>query len=192
MPKSVDPRFDHSGLEYALHDELPPGWRHPVTGRKQPRDDPALEQLGIYVRRARYIAGMSQQKVAVAAGINQAVVSRLERALAPSMNVERLAWIEQAMNGAFPLGYCPHDHPCRWRRLQRRLTAQEAWDAEVEKQRRLTEQFYGPPGSERRRNSILTRFPHEALSADDGDEGSARRHCDLRCGGGRLPGLIDG
>src|SRR6186713_1651862 len=109
MRKSVDPRFDHSGLEYALRDDLPPGWRHPVTGRKQPRDDPALEQLGIYVRRARYIAGLSQQRVADAARIPQAVISRLERALAPSMNVERLAWIEQAMNGAFPLGYCPHD-----------------------------------------------------------------------------------
>jgi len=174
VPKSVDPRFDHSGLEYALHDELPPGWRHPVTGRKEPKDDPALEQLGIYLRRARFIAGMSQQHVADAAGINQAVVSRLERALAPSMNVERLAWIEQAMKGAFPLGYCPHDHPCRWVRLQRRPTADEAWAAEVEKQRRLTERFYDPGGPPQN-DALPMRQPTDEINAseagtDDFDE----------------------
>jgi len=145
-----------------------------VTGRKKPTDDPALEQLGIYLRRARFIAGLSQQNVADAAGINQAVVSRLERALAPSMNVERLAWIEQAMNGAFPIGYCPHEHPCRWVRLQRRPTAEEAWAAEVEKQRRLTERFYGPGGPPQN-DVVAVRQPTDEIeagdqSADDSDE----------------------
>lgn len=143
MLKNVDPRFDHSGLEYALRDDVPLGWRHPVTGRTYHRDDPALERLGVYLRRARYIAGRSQQNVADAAGVPQGQISRLERALAPSMNVERLAWIEDALQGAFPVGYCPHDHICEWRRLKPRPTAEEAWAAEVEKQRRLTKMFYG-------------------------------------------------
>jgi transcriptional regulator with XRE-family HTH domain len=146
--KRVDPRFDHSRLEYELHDDLPPGWRHPVTGRKKVVDDPALEQLGIYVRRARYIVGQSQQELADAAKVPQSQISRLERGLAPAMNVERLAWIEHALDGAFPVGYCPHDHVCRWRRLKPRPTAEEAWEAEVEKQRRLTERFYGSQDSD--------------------------------------------
>jgi transcriptional regulator with XRE-family HTH domain len=149
-------------LDYALFDDMPPGWRHPVTGRKQAGDDPALEQLGIYLRRARYIAGLSQQKVADAAHVPQAVISRLERALAPAMNVERLAWIERALDGAFPVGYCPHEHVCRWVRLKPRPTAEEEWAAEVEKQLRLTEQFYGNG----RNADLLNAKPEPKVGAD--------------------------
>ena len=121
---------------------MPFGWRHPVTGRKYHLDDPALERLGVYLRRARYIAGRSQDSVAAAAGVAQGQISRLERALAPAMKVERLAWIEDALDGAFPLGYCPHDHICQWRRLKPRLSADEAWAAEVERQQDITRRFY--------------------------------------------------
>jgi transcriptional regulator with XRE-family HTH domain len=130
MRRRLDPRVDHTGLDYRPGDELPLGWRHPVTGRRYHRDDPALERLGIYLRRARYIAMKSQMAVATAAGVHQSQYSRLERALAPAMDVERLAWIEDALDGAFPLGYCPHEHPCRWRRLNPRADreAQEQED----------------------------------------------------------------
>jgi len=121
MRRKLDPRANRSGLDYRPGDELPFGWRHPVTGRPYHRDDPALERLGVYLRRARYIAMRSQTSVANAAGIPQSQYSRLERALAPAMDVERLAWIEDALDGAFPVGYCPHDHPCRWQRLNPRM-----------------------------------------------------------------------
>jgi transcriptional regulator with XRE-family HTH domain len=141
MLPRLDPRFDHSGLEYALHDEMPLGWRHAVTGRTYHRDDPALERLGIYLRRARYIVHRSQQSVANEAGMPQSQFSRLERALAPSMNVERLAWIEDAFHGAFPVGYCPHDHVCQWQRLKPRPSAEDALAAEIAKQQEITRRF---------------------------------------------------
>jgi transcriptional regulator with XRE-family HTH domain len=140
FPK-LDPRFDHSGLEYALHDEMPLGWRHAVTGRTYHRDDPVLERLGIYVRRARYIVGRSQQSIANEAGIPQSQLSRLERALAPSMDVERLAWIEDAFHGSFPVGYCPHDHVCQWQRLAPRPSAEDAWKAETKRQEEISRLF---------------------------------------------------
>jgi len=95
---------------------LPLGWRHPVTGRRALEWDPRLLLLGSYVRRSRYLVGMSQQALADTTGIPQSQISRLERALAPSMDVERLTWIADALNPDFPLGFCPHDHACPWLR----------------------------------------------------------------------------
>jgi transcriptional regulator with XRE-family HTH domain len=106
--------FD-DGLPF--RDEPPPGWRASVTGRPDFELDPALELLGRYVRRSRYIVGRSQQSLANEIGIPQSQVSRLERALAPSMDVERLAWLGGVLGRAFPLGYCPHQHVCRWQEL---------------------------------------------------------------------------
>jgi hypothetical protein len=46
------------------------------------------------------------------------------------------------MHGAFPVGYCPHDHICQWRRLKPRLSVEEAWEREMAKQADLTRRFY--------------------------------------------------
>ncbi len=96
----------------------PPGWRHPVSGRQWAEPDLALIRLGLHFRRARYIAGRSQQTVADGAHIPQSQVSKFERALAPSMDVERLAWLGEALGPAFPLGFCPHPHACPWQPIR--------------------------------------------------------------------------
>ena len=111
----------------------PHGWRHPVTGRKGWQPDPLLLAFGQYVKRSRYLALMSQTQLAQASGVDQGAISRLERALAPAMNIERVVHLAAAMGRAFPLGYCPHEHWCQWQRAPdrapdppRRLTPEEA------------------------------------------------------------------
>jgi len=111
----------------------PHGWRHPVTGRKGWQPDPLLLAFGQYVKRSRYLALMSQTQLAQASGVDQGAISRLERALAPAMNIDRVVQLAAAMGRAFPLGYCPHEHWCQWQRAPdrapdppRRLTPEKA------------------------------------------------------------------
>jgi transcriptional regulator with XRE-family HTH domain len=96
----------------------PLGWRHPVTGRRELAPGPELVALGMHVRRARYYADLSQQRLSNASGVSQSQISRLERALAPSIAVERLAQLAAALGRVFPLGACPHDHACAWQPLE--------------------------------------------------------------------------
>jgi transcriptional regulator with XRE-family HTH domain len=104
----------------------PSGWRHPVTGRKQLQPDPRLVRFGRYVRRARHIAGMSQQRLADISGVSQPTVSRLERGLTPSMGVDKLAALAEVFGRSLPLGFCPHDHDCPWQPDSRRWSQQSA------------------------------------------------------------------
>jgi len=163
MQRDLDPRFNRTSLDYQLGD-MPPGWRSSVTGRKETAEDPPLERLGIYLRRARYIAGRSQMSVSRESGVPQSQLSRLERALAPAMAVERLGWIEEALKGAFPVGYCPHDHACQWRQLPRRMTDEEWLAAELKRQEEITRQF----GLGRHQNDSND---DDAVEEDDEPEG---------------------
>jgi len=109
----------------------PYGWIHPVTRRHGWQPDPLLLAFGQYVKRARYFSDLSQTELAKASDVDQGAISRLERALAPAMKIERVVKLAGAMGRAFPLGYCPHEHWCQWQRAPdkapeppRRLT----WD----------------------------------------------------------------
>jgi transcriptional regulator with XRE-family HTH domain len=95
---------------------IPPpfGWRHPVTGRKGWQPDPELIAFGMYVKRARYLANVTQHRLEQMSGVDQGQLSRLERALAPWTKVEDLVKISGALGRAMPLGYCPHEHWCAW------------------------------------------------------------------------------
>ncbi len=64
-----------------------------------PRIVDAVSTLGRAVRLAWLDLGLSQEALEALAGVDQTAISRLERGLAPH----------------FPVGACPHDHPCRWR-----------------------------------------------------------------------------
>jgi len=92
----------------------PHGWIHQVTGRHGWQPDPLLLAFGQYVKRSRYLAQMSQVELARLSGVDQGAISRLERALAPAMKVERIVRLSKAMGRVFPLGYCPHEHWCQW------------------------------------------------------------------------------
>lgn len=137
MPPRRDMKLDHFEIRYTTGERSPFRYRHPVTGRTYHRDDPVLTRLGIYVRRARRFAGRSQQSVADEIGIPQSQISRLERALAPSMDVERLGWIDAVLRGAFPLGYCPHVHQCRWQPLTPRTPPRPMTPVDMEAEGRL-------------------------------------------------------
>ena len=90
----------------------PREWLHPVAGRYGWQPDQGLLTFGQYVRRSRYLAGMSQVQLAKASGVEQGSISRLERGLAPAMKVERVVKLAAAMGRDFPLGCCPHEHWC--------------------------------------------------------------------------------
>jgi transcriptional regulator with XRE-family HTH domain len=98
----------------------PYGWRHPVTGRRGWQPDPLLLAFGQYIKRARYLAGVSQVELSKLSGVDQGALSRLERALAPAMKVERLVKLSAALGRMLPLGYCPHEHWCQWQRAPER------------------------------------------------------------------------
>lgn len=82
-----------------------------------PAPDAHLVRFGRNLKRARQIAGISQQRLADLSGVSQSVISRLERARAPRLGLDRLLQLQQVLGNALPLGECPHDHLCVWRPL---------------------------------------------------------------------------
>ena len=92
----------------------PPGWRHPVTGRRDWKPSPEILLFGRYVRRARYFARLSQDDLAWEAQVSQSMVSRLERGDAPAMGIDRLIRVGAGLGNNLPLGFCPHTHLCPW------------------------------------------------------------------------------
>ena len=107
-----DDELDLSDLDFSS--DPPPGWRHPVTGRRSWEPSPEILRFGRYVRRARYFVRISQDDLAWKADISQSMVSRLERGLAPAMGIDRLVRLGGALGNNLPLGFCPHTHLCPW------------------------------------------------------------------------------
>ena len=94
---------------------VPPyGWTYPATGRRDWEPEPSLLAFGQYIKRGRYFARLSQQQLADQAKVDQGQISRLERALAPAMGIERVVRLSSVLGRALPLGYCPHEHWCQW------------------------------------------------------------------------------
>ena len=73
---------------------------------------------------------MSQRAVALAAGVSQSSVSRLERGVSGGMRTETLIRIAISIGG-FPFGYCPHGHECAYPFDPRRqsVTGLRSWSA---------------------------------------------------------------
>jgi transcriptional regulator with XRE-family HTH domain len=92
----------------------PVSWRHPITGKRGWQPSFELIAFGTYVKRARYLARLTQVRLAESSGVDQGQISRLERALAPWTRTEDLVAIGTAIGRALPLGFCPHEHPCQW------------------------------------------------------------------------------
>lgn len=92
----------------------PATWRHPITGKRGWQPSLELIAFGTYVKRARYMASLTQVRLGEMSGVDQGQISRLERALAPWTRTEDLVRIGTAIGRALPLGFCPHEHPCQW------------------------------------------------------------------------------
>jgi transcriptional regulator with XRE-family HTH domain len=127
----------------------PHGWRHPVTGRRGWQPDPLLLAFGQYVKRSRYLARMTQRQLADGAGVDQGQISRLERALAPAMSVERVVKLSGVLGQAFPLGYCPHEHWCPWQPAPAAAPASPFAEMTVADKARWLEAFLGVAGGDR-------------------------------------------
>ncbi|HUG49108.1 MAG TPA: helix-turn-helix transcriptional regulator [Candidatus Limnocylindria bacterium] len=82
-----------------------------------PNAQARLLAFGRNLKRARQVAGVSQRKLALLSGVSQSVISRLERARAPRLALERLLLLHDVLGGALPFGACPHDHSCVWQPL---------------------------------------------------------------------------
>lgn len=102
----------------------PIDWRHPITGRRELEPEPPLVIFGRYLRRARGLAGFSQEGLARRAGISQSTVSRCERGLTPSLGLDSLTRMGRALGRALPLGFCAHDHHCAWQPIKPRVDKQ--------------------------------------------------------------------
>ena len=128
-------RADHIDLAESGH------YRHPETGRHQFEAEPAMLEVGRYLRRARRLAGISQQRMARDANVSQSMVSRTERGVAPGMGLERFVAMCEALGRIFPLGTCPHDHECAWQPIKPPEHQQSAVE-------HLLAMLLSPPGDE--------------------------------------------
>ena len=91
-----------------------PMFKRNMFGQYEVWPDPHMIALGRMMRRARRLAGLSQDRVEAISGVSQSAISRFERGLAPGMTIERLLRIASAVGVSFPFGFCPHPHRCVW------------------------------------------------------------------------------
>jgi transcriptional regulator with XRE-family HTH domain len=75
----------------------------------------AIAQFGRDLRFARTQEGLSQMSLEGRSGVDQTLISKLERAKAPHVSLERLIRLHLALGDGLPLGHCPHDHQCVFR-----------------------------------------------------------------------------
>src|SRR4051794_38552334 len=88
------------------------------TKRSLAGAEEAITQFGLDLRFSRMQAGISQMSLEGRSGVDQTLISKLERAKAPHVSLERLIRLHIALGDAFPLGHCPHDHDCTFRRRE--------------------------------------------------------------------------
>jgi transcriptional regulator with XRE-family HTH domain len=92
-----------------------------------------LVRFGEDLRRCRHHVGMSQQTLEDRSGVDQTLISRLERGIATWSGIVHVVRIHDALGRAFPLGICPHEHACAWQRPGTRVPTWpvgEPWSAE--------------------------------------------------------------
>ena len=111
-----EPRPQRAAVASTASFFIPPpfGWTEPNTGRRGWQPSSELIAFGMYVRRARYLARLTQTRLEELSGVDQGQISRLERALAPWTRTEDLVSLGAALGRALPLGFCPHEHWCEW------------------------------------------------------------------------------
>jgi len=86
----------------------------PYLTPRDPHIITGLEDFGVAIVEARARSAMSQRGLEFRSGVSQSVISRAERALAPRLALDRVIGMKLVLGNELPLGWCPHDHPCRW------------------------------------------------------------------------------
>jgi transcriptional regulator with XRE-family HTH domain len=74
-----------------------------------------LIEFGLVLRAARQRTGITQMELERRSGVDQTLISRIERGKAAHCSLHRLLALSDALGQDFPLGVCPHDHVCEFR-----------------------------------------------------------------------------
>ncbi|MDQ3554605.1 MAG: hypothetical protein M3395_09390 [Chloroflexota bacterium] len=86
----------------------------PYLTPRDPHIITGLEDFGVALVEARARSAMSQRGLEFRSGVSQSVISRVERASAPRLALDRVIGMKLVLGDELPLGWCPHDHACRW------------------------------------------------------------------------------
>ena len=74
-----------------------------------------LVAFGLALRHARYRTSLTQARLEDRSGVDQTLISRLERGKAPHCSLNRILSLQEALGRDLPLGVCPHEHVCDFR-----------------------------------------------------------------------------
>jgi transcriptional regulator with XRE-family HTH domain len=74
-----------------------------------------LKQFGQALRAARRRVRLTQMELEEQSGVDQTLISRLERAKAAHCALDRILALHLALGRDLPLGSCPHDHDCQFK-----------------------------------------------------------------------------
>jgi transcriptional regulator with XRE-family HTH domain len=74
-----------------------------------------LVEFGRALRAARLRVHMSQMTLEERSGVDQTLISRLERGKAAHCALDRLLALHSALGQDLPMGVCRHDHGCQFR-----------------------------------------------------------------------------
>lgn len=77
--------------------------------------DEGLVAFGLALREARWRTKLTQALLEERSGVDQTLISRLERAKAPHCSLQRILALQLALGRDLPIGCCPHDHDCQFR-----------------------------------------------------------------------------
>lgn len=77
----------------------------------------SLVAFGSALRQARYRTKLTQARLEDRSGVDQTLISRLERGKAPHCSLNRILALQEALGRDLPLGACPHEHDCEFRPL---------------------------------------------------------------------------
>ena len=73
-----------------------------------------LVEFGALLRAARQRVGMTQMALEERSGVDQTLISRVERGMAAGCSLHRLLALSDALGRDLPFGVCPHDHRCQF------------------------------------------------------------------------------
>jgi transcriptional regulator with XRE-family HTH domain len=73
-----------------------------------------LIEFGELLRSARQRVGLTQMALEERSGVDQTLISRLERGKAAGCSLHRLLALSDALGRDLPFGVCPHDHRCQF------------------------------------------------------------------------------
>ena len=111
MPSKADGQSLRRGTSSSCR---PTGGRYPATGRRDWEPSHPCSPSGSTSSAGDISGGCRSSSWPTEAKVDQGQISRLERALAPAMGIERVVRLSSVLGRALPLGYCPTSIGVEW------------------------------------------------------------------------------